>query len=127
MELKTLIANLKGRGRMEIRLDGISTPTVAELSFSSAGWKVVEEAVSPDVFKGKHDVYFYFPETRIAQFDEWCFTEDFVDGIEVTQINEQRGEKVAYNLNGQQVQAANNRGVTIIRQPTGQVKKVYRK
>lgn len=41
---------------------------------------------TPDVFKGKHDVYFYFPETRNAQFDEWRFTENLANGIEAIQI-----------------------------------------
>lgn len=124
---KSLMAKLKGRGRLEIRLDDISSNTVAEISFSSAGWKEVEEAVSPEIFKGKHDVYFYFPETRIAQFDEWRFTEDVVDGIESTQMNQQIGQNLAYNLNGCMVNANTHKGITIIRQPNGQVKKVYSK
>lgn len=124
---KSLIAKLKGRGRMEIRLDDISSNTVAELSFSSPGWKEVEEAVSPDVFKGKHDVYFYFPETRIAQFDEWRFTENLANGIEAIQKDKKVGKVAAYNLNGQHVSATQNRGLTIIRMPNGQVKKVHLK
>ena len=124
---KSLIAKLKGRGRLEIRLDDISSNTVAELSFSSPGWKEVEEAVSPDVFKGKHDVYFYFPETRIAQFDEWRFTENLANGIEAIQIDKKVGKVVAHSLNGQHVSATQNRGLTIIRMPNGQVKKVHLK
>jgi hypothetical protein len=124
---KSLIAKLKGRGRMEIRLDDISSNTVAELSFSSPGWKEVEEAVSPDVFKGKHDVYFYFPETRIAQFDEWRFTENLANGIEAIQKDKKVGKVAAYNLNGQHVSVTQNRGLTIIRMPNDQVKKVYLK
>lgn len=124
---KSLIAKLKGRGRLEIRLDDISSNTVAELSFSSPGWKEVEEAVSPDVFKGKHDVYFYFPETRIAQFDEWRFTENLVNGIEAIQIDKKVGKVVAHSLNGQHVSATQNRGLTIIRMPNDQVKKVHLK
>lgn len=98
-------ARLRGRGTMEVRLDGIDNPAVATVEFSSAGWREVETSIDHSAVKGKHDIYFYFPETKTAQFDEWCFTQ-YSNGIRQvphSSTHQRINTSANYDLSGRRV------------------------
>ena len=75
---KAFVARLKGRGKLEIRLDKLTAAASATLNVAFDDWMDHMVETNPSVFKGKHDVYFYFPESRSLAFDEWSFAENRV-------------------------------------------------
>lgn len=97
-----LTARLRGRGTLEVRLDDITHAPAATIHFSSAAWRDVTADVSPTTFTGRHDVYFFFTDTRSAWFDRWQFTPHVVaDAITSLGSGDERREaRIPYDLAG---------------------------
>jgi len=121
-----LKARLRGRGQMEVRLDDISSDAVATIAFSSAGWKEPTVSLDPTLVKGKHDVYFYFPEGRAVMFDEWQFVENVSTAIQrPSWQNHGKAVPEMYDLNGRTLNGSLPQGVVIQRDPaSGATRKV---
>ena len=65
---KSVVAHLKGKGSVEVRIDGLDSPTVAVLSSKADGWQRLKSSCR---IKGVHDLFFTL--SGDVQFDDWQF------------------------------------------------------
>ncbi|MBR0485462.1 MAG: family 43 glycosylhydrolase [Oscillospiraceae bacterium] len=68
------LANVKGKGRVEVRLDSPTGEILSSIDFDTAGeyQNIYNKAVTP--VSGTHDLYFIFSEADISM-QSWTFTE----------------------------------------------------
>lgn len=83
-------------------------------------------SLDPTLVKGKHDVYFYFPEGRAVMFDEWQFVENVSTAIQrPSWQNHGKAVPEMYDLNGRTLNGSLPQGVVIQRDPaSGATRKV---
>ena len=70
----------KGTGKLEIRFTKTGD-AMATVEFSSSSFEDHVIEVDPEVFKGKHNLFFVFTEADKVQFDAWRFSLDSAVGI----------------------------------------------
>lgn len=63
------LATVKGKGRIELRLDSLDSKPLAFIEFDAPDWQTVSNVLS-DTVRGEHDVYILFSNEGIA-LDEW--------------------------------------------------------
>ena len=110
---KSFMLRAKGTGKMEIRFDKKTATAVATLDFTSSDWEDQVIVIDPEVFKGKHDVFFVFTEADKVQFDAWNFSHDTTVGIAPSRTVE--GQPSArYDLSGHRLNdGTSHRGIVI--------------
>ena len=77
----------KGTGKLEIRFTKTGD-AIATIEFSSSSFEDHVIEVDPEVFKGKHNLFFVFTEADKVQFDAWRFSLDSTVGISPIQTAE---------------------------------------
>ncbi|MBR4729030.1 MAG: family 43 glycosylhydrolase [Prevotella sp.] len=75
---KSFTVRVKGTGKLQVRYGKSSRDIKATVEFSSTEWTDYTIDVDPEVFKGKHNLYFVFAEVNNAQFDAWSFSQEIV-------------------------------------------------
>ena len=96
---KSFILRVKGTGKLDIRYNKTSRTTKATVEFASSDWEEKVIDVDPEVFKGKHDLYFVFTEANNVQFDAWNFShEPATNGIFPIHTTEK--PSALFDLNG---------------------------
>jgi arabinoxylan arabinofuranohydrolase len=66
-----LTANVKGTGKIEIRLDDANNEAVAVLNFDSNNWQTVSTELRESII-GVHNIYYIFSDRDVCM-DEWQF------------------------------------------------------
>ena len=66
-----LTANVKGTGKIEIRLDDVNNEAVAVLDFDSNNWQTITTELRESII-GVHNIYYVFSDRDVCM-DEWQF------------------------------------------------------
>ena len=98
---KSFMLRVKGTGKLEIRFSKTSRDTKATMEFSNTSWTDYMIDIDPEVFHGKHNLYFVFTEADKVQFDAWIFShEPATSGISPIRTNETKKPMGLFDLNG---------------------------
>lgn len=108
------VANVKGKGRVEVRLDNVQSEPVAYIEFDNSDFaKVASKTVKK--FDGRnHNVFFVFSGADI-EFDSWYFTKSEkvarpAEDISVTDVT-----ATAVTIQGQTANGAMNSTLEVVR------------
>lgn len=83
-------AEVKGSGRIEVRLDSVSSQPVAAVDFNADDWQTVKASSLAKFDSGKHDVYLVFSNSSI-ELASWKFTEGEVKETNASNNNSNGG------------------------------------
>lgn len=108
---KAFILKAKGKGKLEIRLNKVTTESVTTLFFSSEDFAEHHIAVDPNLFKDVQKVFFVFTETDNALFDAWQFSQDEADGISLVKATPQKKLSGLFDLSGRRLQKKPRLGI----------------
>ena len=124
---KSFMLRVKGTGKLEIRFSKSSRDIKATIEFATSDWEDKVIDVDPEVFKGKHNLYFVFTEADNVQFDAWDFShEPATNGI--FPIHSTEKPSALFDLNGHRLTSGTPyRGVVIEQYQDGNGKTRSRK
>lgn len=101
-EVKSFKAHIRGKGKMEIRIDDLNSSPVGTLEFDASSFD--EYSINLDKpFKGTHTIYFVFTEVESDKYDfnYWQFSEDSDTSISSVGEDSQVVSTEYYNIAGQ--------------------------
>jgi len=94
-------AKLRGKGKMEIRINDINSAPVGTIEYDSSSFQEYTTTISEPF---KFASYIYFVCTELSgttnDFDEWQFFEDDITAISSIQTSEKVVKEEYYNLSG---------------------------
>lgn len=113
--VKSFKAKMRGKGKMEIRIDNINSAPVGTVEFNSSSF--AEHKVSlATPFSGIHNIYFVFTECDSEMsndFDNWQFFTDDITAISTTESDKVVKEEY-YTTSGIKCQKTDN-GIYIVK------------
>ncbi len=66
-------ASVKGKGRIEVRLDDVNSDPVTFIEFDCSEYETVSSIEFAEITKKAHNIYFVFSDENIS-FESWSFT-----------------------------------------------------
>ena len=117
----------KGTGKLEIRLNNLTSKAAATVEFSSSTFTDHTIAIDTTAFSGVRSMYFVFTEGTTIFFDAWKFTENTPESIGSVPAQGQVRSTV-YDLNGkEQKKPGKQHGIVIERRTDTNGKTTTRK
>lgn len=115
-EVKSFKARLRGKGKMEVRIDDINSTPVATIEFNSTSFAEYPVALEK-TFVGLHTIYFVFTEvasTGNNDFDHWQFFTDDITAISSATDSENVVKEEYFNTSGIKCQKPTS-GICIVK------------
>lgn len=117
----------KGTGKLEIRLNSLTSKAAATVDFSSSTFTDHTIDIDTTAFSGVRSVYFVFTEGTTIYFDAWKFTENTPESISSVPAQGQI-RSTTYDLNGkEQKKPSKQHGIVIERRTDTNGKTITRK
>ncbi|MCF0245019.1 MAG: family 43 glycosylhydrolase [Bacteroidaceae bacterium] len=105
-EVKSFKANMRGKGKMEIRLDDVKAAPVGTIEYDTTSF--MEYSISLTTpFKGSHTIYFVCTEATDGKnndFDEWQFFEGDISAISTISNDDSVLSENYFTLSGEACQ-----------------------
>lgn len=126
-EVKSFKARLRGKGKMEIRIDrNASAYTVGTVEFNSSTF--TEYQISLDKpFSGSHNIYFVFTDidtNTTNDFDHWQFFTEDINAISSATDNEATVKEEYFNLSGVKCNQKPANGICIVKRTLANGKQI---
>lgn len=127
-EVRSFKARMRGKGKMEIRIDDINASPIATVEFNSSSFSDYSVPLN-EAFKGLKTIYFVFTEvdsTVNNDFDQWQFFTDDVTAISSPQESERVVKEEYYSLSGARCEKPQS-GICIVKRTLADGKRVSEK
>jgi len=112
----SFMANLAGKGIIEVRLDDPDAQPSAKIVFSADGITTFQvDSLDAETFSGLHNVYLFFSRAENVRFDSWMFSDSTSDGIDDIRLSERSSDIVSrtyYDLSGRLLQSNDMQNVS---------------
>lgn len=128
-EVKSFKARLRGKGKMEIRLDDINSAPIATIEFNSTSLTEYPVTLSTP-FSGLHNIYFVFTEvasTGNNDFDHWQFFTEDITAISSATDSDATVKEEYFNLSGVKCNEKPADGICIVKRTLANGKQVTEK